>query len=205
MSNENWDEFLRAAIIEHDIDLVHQALIQGANPNADVDEDGHTSLFWAVCGGLVSEVLELLKAGARIACEDEADSTSLHAAVEDNNLDMVEILLKADGAVALNWFDYVDRTPLMCAVENNCPEIARRLIAAGADVNAHNEARIGNTALHVAVEVCSLEMAEMLIKAGADPTIPGWMWNTPLSKAQERKKPEGRALAALLEQAVKRR
>lgn len=207
MSDENWDEFLRAAIIEHDIDLVHQALIRGADPNADVDGDGHTALYWAVCGGqkeVTKKVTqELLNAGARVACEDKADSTSLHAAVEDNNFDIVEILLNADGAVALNWFDYVDRTPLMCAVENNHSQIAQLLIQAGADVNAHNEARSGDTALHVAVSRGSLEMAELLIKAGADPTIRGWMWNTPLSKAQERKKPEGRKLAATLEQAAK--
>ena len=147
----------------------------------------------------------LLEAGATLASEYEADQTSLHAAVENNDLPILDLLLQADGAVALNWFDYVDRTPLMVAVDENNLEVAGRLIAAGADVNAHNEKRIGDTALHQVAANGSLEMAQLLMKAGADPTIPGWMWITPLYTASQRKQPEGRQIYELLEQAAKRR
>jgi ankyrin repeat protein len=202
----DWDDFLREAVAEDEVELIRHALAQGANPNVIMDDlFGGTTLFWAVYGGHIEAVKILLKAGATVASESEADQTSLHAAVENNDLPMLELLLDADGAVALNWFDYVDRTPLMVAAEENNLDFARRLVAAGADVNANNEERIGDTALHQVAANGSLEMARLLINAGADPTLPGWMWITPLYQASQRKKPEGRQIYELLERVAKER
>ncbi len=198
-SDSGWDEFLREAVAEGDVELMREAIAQGADPNVAVYDDGHPPLFWAAFSGRVEAVKLLLAAGATVASERDADETSLHTAVENNDLPIVELLLNADGRVALNWFDYIDRTPLMIAVEKGNLEIARRLIAAGADINVHNEKRIGDTALRVAVADGSLEMVVLLVRAGADPNIPGWMGLTPLDKARQRKKPEGRQICELLE------
>ncbi len=203
----DWNEFLQDACAEDDVELVEQALRQGADPNfvsggtLGKDSDLNTPLFWAAFGGRGEIVRLLLLWGGRVAAEQGHDSTSLHAAVEDNNAPIVEMLLAADGHVALNWFDYVCRTPLIIAAEIGNLPIAQRLIDAGADVNANDEERIGDTALHEAARNGSLAMARLLIRAGANPHIPGWMWLTPLDKARERKRGDGPAILALLEQA----
>lgn len=208
--NMDWNEFLHEAVSERDIDLVRQALAQGADPNhPEAPGDafnsfvGTTELFWAVLGGNYEIVRLLLESGAKVAAEAQSESSSLHAAVEDLNLPMVNLLLEFGGAAALNWFDYIDRTPLTIAAEMGSIEIARRLIGAGADVNAHNEPKIGDTALHRAAENGTLEMVQLLLVAGADPTIKGWMWITPLGNARGRKRGDGPRVYDLLEQAAK--
>ena len=204
----DWNEFLHEAIAEKDIDLAQQALAQGADLNrpdaSDSFSSGTTELYWAVSGGEVEIVRLLLEAGAQIVAEAQAKSSSLHAAVEDVNLPMVNLLLEYDGSAALDWFDYVDRTPLMIAVQVGSIPIAQRLIDSGADVNAHNEPRIGDTALRRAAENGTLEMVELLLAAGADPTIPGWMARTPLDKARGRKRGDGPRIYERLEQAARR-
>ena len=204
----NWNEFLREAVTEKDLDLVRQALGQGADPNCFDASDsvcaGTTPLYWAVTGGSVEIVRCLLEAGAQVAAEEAQDkSSSLHAAVEDMNLPMINLLLEYDGSVALNWFDFLARTPLLIAVAAGNIPIAKRLIEAGADVNAHNEPKIGDTALRIAAGNGTLEMVELLLCAGADPTIQGWMGITPLDKAHERKRGDGPRIYELLEQSAK--
>ncbi len=172
----DWNEFLSEAIAEKDAGLVREALAQGADPNR-MDEDwqdplpGHSPLFWAVSGGSLEIARLLLNAGARVTAEAKASSSSLHAAVEDANLLMVNLLLEHDGAAALNGFDYVERTPLMIAAEMDSIPVAGRLIEAGADVNAHEDATGGDTALHIVARNGTLRMAELLVSAGADPLI----------------------------------
>lgn len=205
----DWNEFLHEAVTEKDGELVRQALAQGADPNhPDEDWDsafgGSTALYWAVCGGDAEIVRLLLGAGARVAAEEQAHSSSLHAAVEDANLPMVNLLLDYDGRVALDWFDYVDRTPLMIAVEAGNVPLAHRLLEAGSSVNAHNEPKIGDTALRIAAENGASEMVELLLHAGADPTIRGWMGITPLDTARNRKRGDGPRIYELLEKAAKR-
>ncbi len=205
----DWNEFLRDAASEKDVDMVRQALAAGADPNhADAVWDspyvGTTPLFWAALGGNLEIARLLLDAGARVASEAPAKGSSLHAAVSDANLPMVDLLLEHDSTAAMNWFDYIDRTPLMIAVEMENISIARRLIEAGADVNAHNEPRIGDTALHTAAANGTLEMVTLLLRAGADPTIKGWMWITPLHNARGRKRGDGPRIYELLELAAHR-
>ena len=177
---------------------------QGADPNHASEDDAQTVLFWAVFGGRIEVARLLLGAGARVAAEAQAKSSSLHAAVDDRNLPMVNLLLDYDGRLALDWFDYVDRTPLMVAVEAGHLAIAARLVEAGADVNAHNEPEIGDTALHIAVANGTLEMVELLLNVGADPTLKGWMWITPLDAARGRKRGDGPRIHEKMEQAAKR-
>lgn len=207
----NWNEFLHEAVAEKDVELVRQALAQGADPNypealgaSFSSFVGTTELFWAVGGGDLEITRLLLEAGAKVAAEEHSEESSLHAAVEDANLPMVNLLLQYDGAAALNKFDYIDRTPLIIAVKMESIPIVRRLIEAGADVNAHNEPRIGDTALHTAAASGTLEMVTLLLKAGANSTIKGGMWRTPLDEARGRKRGDGPRIYELLTQAARR-
>ena len=199
----DWNEFLHEAIAEKDVDLVRQVLAQGVDPNGTGD-DGATPLYHAVLGGEVGIIRTLLRAGARVAADAGEEARTLHAAVEDINAFVVNLLLEYDGNEALNLFDYVERTPLMIAVQLDNAAIAQHLIRAGADVNARDEPHSGDTALHKAVASGNLKMVELLLKAGADPTIGGWMWITPLDNARERKRGDGPRIYAILEQAARR-
>jgi ankyrin repeat protein len=199
----DWDEYLIEAIRDDDLSEVEEALAHGANPN--VRGGNHTVLHWAVFSGKLEIARTLLESGAKVSEEAMDDNTALHAAVEDEYPEMVELLLKADGPTVLDCFDYIDRTPLMIAVERGRVDLARLLIEAGADVNAHHEARIGNTALRIAAEKGWVEMTELLLNVGADPLIPGWMGLTALDKARQRKRPEGQRVTAMLENAVTKR
>jgi len=142
----------------------------------------------------------LVEAGASVDAEQpEHESTSLHAASEHGNLEIVKFLLKANGESALNKFDYISRTPLMCAVDIGNIEIAKVLIEAGADVNANDEPRIGNNALLVATMMENFEMARLLVDAGADPTLRGWMGISALSTVSKPKTAEEQRILELFE------
>lgn len=199
----DWDEYLREAWRDGDKEQIRYALEQGADPNVDLYDDLYGSLLcWAASGKDVDFVHLLLRAGAKVARESQAESTSVHEAVEQNQREILELLLAADGAVALNWFDYVARTPLMIAVRENNQELAQLLLEAGADINAHDEARAGNTALHIAAGEGNSHMVKFLLKAGADPLMPGGMQLTPWHKAQQRRSPEGLKVRELIENAL---
>jgi ankyrin repeat protein len=198
----DWDEYLREAGRDTDIDQIRYALDHGADPNVDLYHDGNTLLYWAASGGDSDLVRLLLQAGAQVAREAQSESTSVHVAVEHNHREILELLIAADGAVGLDWFDYLDRSPLMVAVKENNRELAEILIRAGADVNAHNEAHIGDTALKLAAEESDSEMVKLLLQAGADPLIPGWMGLTAWDKAQERRGRKGLAVRELIEKAL---
>ena len=198
MSDET-DELLEAAISERDGDLVSWLLENGADPNAAIWNGEQHILYLAVHTGKTELVRLLLEAGAKVASELQDDETSLHDAAATNFIEIMELLLNADGSVALNTFDYIQRTPLMRAVKNGHLEIARMLIRAGADVNAHCETRIGDSALKIAVEKADVDMIELLLKAGADLYLPGSMGITPLDVAERWKRPDKKHLLELIQ------
>lgn len=186
----DWQEELIDGICAGDAERVQRALLNGADPNfVETDDigtfEGITPLFWAATRD--SETARLLiQQGATVSAERPVDgSTSLHEAAEAGNAECLRQLLTTDLGPHLGTFDYVSRTPLHCAVASGSVECARLLIGAGCDVNANDEPQIGDTALHDAVRAGNLQMVELLLQHGADPTIPGWMWLTPLDEARE--------------------
>ena len=126
----------------------------------------------------------------------------MHYAVQDGDIEAVRRLIAS--GVPLNDFDEIGRTPLHYAVVAESVEMAALLLDAGADVNAHDEAHVGNTPLAEVASRCTPEIAEVLIVNGADPTIPGWMQLSALDRASGRKRPEGRQVFDLLQDAANR-
>jgi len=188
---------LDEAICGKDLRMLKDALRRGADANLRIGAEGRSSLYWAVVSGEVGLVQALVQAGAKAGLE-KGDSTSLHAAAEAGNLEMVRLVLKAGGKRLANRFDWLQRTPLMCAVERGSVEVVRELLDAGADVNAKEDARLSNTALRIATGEGTLEMVKVLVLAGADPMIPGRLMLTALDRARERRTPEGRLITAHL-------
>tara|TARA_Y100001933_G_scaffold253159_1_gene293083 strand:+ start:2646 stop:3110 length:465 start_codon:yes stop_codon:yes gene_type:complete len=135
--------------------------------------------------------------------DDWFERERLHRAAGDGDLEAVGRLL--DEGRDPNAFDSLSYTPLHHAAEHGHVEIMRMLLARGADPNARDVARIGDTALASVAATCSLEVARILVEAGADPTVPGWMNTTALDRAARRKRPEGVAVHACLQQAAARR
>ena len=123
-------------------------------------------------------------------------------AAQRGDIELVRMLLSAGGQELLDTFDDdLAWTPLIAAAKKGDAAMVTFLLEAGADVNANDEARIGDTALWAAVQRGDYDVAKILIEHGADPTIPGWMQQTALDKARERKRmPE---LYALLSSVVK--
>lgn len=133
--------------------------------------------------------------------EDTFEREQLHFAAQDGDLELVKRLLNE--GYQPNVFDDLGWTPLHYAAKGGHLDVMRLLLASGADVNANDERVIGNTPLGEVASNCSFEVAKILIDAGGDPTIPGWMQLTAIHKAEDRKRPEGKRVLELLEQAAK--
>ncbi len=127
----------------------------------------------------------------------------LRSAAADGDLARVKKLVEK-GYDANAFDEDLSRTALHYAVEGGHVEVVKYLLSVGADVNAHEEAKIGETPLGQVAANCSYEMAELLVNAGANPTIPGWMRLTPLDRARDRKKEEGRRVYKLLDEIARK-
>jgi ankyrin repeat protein len=166
------------------------AVRAGANINGR-NAAGQTALTIAT-GPLSSEesaarVQCLLELGARVAAEDPQSGfgTSVHNSVICGHSRSLELLLQADGSVALSAFNSLGQTPLICAVMAGRFGFVRRLLDAGSPIDARDENTDGNTALAQAVRESKLAIVELLLSHGADPRIAGWMQLTPLEMVDD--------------------
>ena len=92
--------------------------------------------------------------------------SELAKALHAQDYSRVELIIKAQPALARMKIDNRDSTLLHWASRKNRPELVQLLIAAEADVNAQNYC--GNTPLHIAVEINSMEVVQLLIAAKAN-------------------------------------
>ncbi len=96
--------------------------------------------------------------------DKNTNMTALDQAVENNNLEIVRILLRAGANV--NARNDSHRTPLMFLRESATVDLVRELLSAGAKVNARDES--GGTALMNAASECKYEIVKELIDARAE-------------------------------------
>jgi ankyrin repeat protein len=152
----------------------------------------------AVMRGDVAAARALIQKKADVNAAQDDGATALHWAVYRNNVELVDMLLRAGAKSAPNRegmtplamaalygnTQIVDRllksggdakalgpngeTMVMFAARNGNPEVIRLLVEAGANVNAREPVR-GTTALMWAVEQRHPEAVAALLKAGADP------------------------------------
>lgn len=114
------------------------------------------------------QILPLLAAQGLLDNLTNADGqTTLHLAVDENDLQSVNILL--DAGVDVNFRDADGETPLHLACFEGNPDIVRVLLEHGAQINSLNGA--GDTALHIAGAERHTELVTLLKDNGADQSI----------------------------------
>ena len=94
---------------------------------------------------------------------NQLNKTPLHNAVEDDNLEEIQKLLK--GQTSLEVKDQFGATPLQLATVNGNLAVVKLLLKTGANPDGHNFSK--QTALHFAALNGFEEIAEELIKFGA--------------------------------------
>lgn len=97
------------------------------------------------------------------ANDEDTGINALAYAIENHNLEIVNLLLSAGANV--NAASNYGRTPIMYLNEGATVEFVRALLLAGANVNAHDER--GESVLMAAVSSCKLEVLKELVAAGA--------------------------------------
>jgi ankyrin repeat protein len=114
----------------------------------------------------IKEVRSLIARGINVNDQDKgfAMRTALHAAVEENNLKIVTILLNAGADV--NLLDEDGNTPLMMLNDETNSEIIKLLVNHGTDPNIQNKDGKRSALLNAAMED-NFKAMRILIEAGA--------------------------------------
>jgi len=137
----------------------------------------HLALCGSAALGATSEVADAAMRGdreaVRAALARNADvnvtrvdgSTALHWAVERDDLDMADLLLRAGASVTARTREGV--APLQLAATNGSAPMVRRLLEAGADPDA-SLTPAGDTALMLAARTGKADALGVLVEVGAD-------------------------------------
>ena len=164
--DESLNEQLWDAISKDDTQLVKELLENGANPNADADNEDLSLLMSAVMSEHFEIVRILLDAGAEVNHPNEDGATPLIDAAMLPNRAIVHLLIQRSANIDAQ--DDEGTTALIYATRFNQPDNVQELITAGADVNqANNE---GMTPLMEAAAKGNIEILQILLDAGADVT-----------------------------------
>lgn len=154
----NPNNLLAKAIWLNRIELIKDLIIEGADINADLIEEGEDFTQYELYSYVSSALMEAVKA---------------------SNADIVTILLDAGADIDARMIlggpgGSLSRSPLIQAVESGNIEISELLISRGADLES-TEMNFGGgtgkqeiTPLSVAVTVDNRQMVEILLSAGAD-------------------------------------
>ncbi|XP_078115723.1 CARD- and ANK-domain containing inflammasome adapter protein [Sander vitreus] len=205
------DMFLHTAAMEDNWRLAELLLQSGAAVGAR-NNSKKTALFHAVSRNNEKTVTVLLNAGAQVdydvineaiklneesilhlllgnprgALSEEALSSALFSAVEQNHDGLVTTLI--DSGAKVNMLDKQGYTPLLLSAELGHTEVFRVLVAKQAKLDATLSDL--SSALHLAVYGGSVPMVQMLLKKGLDPDITGPKGQTPLHLAAQCNRPE---------------
>lgn len=140
--------------------------------------DGDVSMVWAMLHGIkgpsVDPDVRIMSGGA--------SKPALYIAVEKDNLEMAELLIKSGCSV--NQCSCIGDSPLHVAVERNNMPMVRLLLKSGANVSCGD--RNGRTALHLAASPSTfgnLDMVQLLIDNGSHVNQRDTGGATPLSLA----------------------
>jgi ankyrin repeat protein len=132
------------------------------------DRKSHrTPLHIAALIGDVVVAQLLLYSGADIDIQDAQRKTALHLAIEENNIEMIEILLNCKADLSLGNIDSgMNNTPLMDAAHRGNLQLVTMLVSARAAIN--QQGKQGMSALHLAARKGKTEVVQVLLESRAD-------------------------------------
>lgn len=155
---------LQIAANEKHWDAVARLLEEGADPNV-FSADEAPPIMRAAGEGNAAIVERLLAANASPKVSFR-NSCALMEAVKADHVDVVDILLRADG-INVNHRGAQNWTPLFHAIYEKRYDTAKRLLDAGADTSIVTSS--GWTALSATMQEGDVEIVRALIDAGASP------------------------------------
>ncbi len=131
----------------------------------------------------VDEVKRLIGMGKKINVKNLASDGNfpLHYAVENGNVEIVELLLNAGAKVTVK--NYEKRTPLMMLDEDASADMVNMLLRSGAAINAVDKNK--NTVLILAAGNASEEIVRVLLLNGANMNAQNKKGRTALMQAVE--------------------
>lgn len=147
----------------------------------DSNSEANSLLFVYAREGNIDKVREILAKGSPLGT-DTVGTTALHCAVAGNQLETVELLLRA--GIQVDYKTKVDRTPLHLAAYYGHAEIVRKLLEKNCKVDPHDFLHM--TPLHWAVEKRFPDIVKMLLSRGADPTAISKFLKTPRTIAMSK-------------------
>ncbi|XP_057661221.1 uncharacterized protein LOC130896874 [Diorhabda carinulata] len=158
------ESLLHWAVLQHDLKRVDLLLKKGHDVNVRNFKD-ETPLQIAFKHKFKSIIKRLLQQDEIdfASTLDEEGNTLLHFAVEDNDIDTTDILLKKGLESDIRNLD--NDTPIHIAFKLKLEEILQRLLFATPDFNVDDITdNKGNTLLHFAVDKNNLELVNFLIR-----------------------------------------
>ena len=171
------NSILREAVVKGDVDLTKKALeMEGANPNATINDPSHIPMFSLATDGHHDQVAKLLiDAGADVNQGSGNKSKPLYHAAKHNRLDFLRILLEkrvsGNESDAIKIFSdenvSIDETDVICT-----------LLEKGVSVDEIDE--LGRTALSYAAERGYSKATQLLLREDANPNIQDFDMRTPL-------------------------
>eukprot|EP00210_Caulerpa_lentillifera_P007386 g7059.t1 len=151
--DESGLNFLHISCICGQANVVEFLISKGLSSRSKTKFDASYPLILAASNGHPSCVAMLLNKGARLISQDKRGWTALHAACDQGNLEVVEILVEFGLDHDLRFQDVRSEngwTALHCAARRGNDDVFKLLIKGKCNINEKCEA--GETPLHMAVE-----------------------------------------------------
>lgn len=134
--------YIDRSILEEAIKVGNKNVVHLSLNNMNID---HSYLLMAVQMGHKDIVKILLNYGADINIQDKDGKGALYYAIEQEDIDIINILIKNNTNTNINIQTNYGWTPLYAALENGYADIAKVLLEHGAD--PYIETKMGNSSL----------------------------------------------------------